>query len=102
MSHSAWPQDIYRVLKHARIGQVSYVPDAGHGKLIDLFHVDPEVQIARLALWDNRSEKLVQQNHPDHPWLTGHWPRGRGHCRPSAWPPTTFATTAPTWWWPAG
>ncbi len=27
--------------------------------------VDPEVQIARLALWDNRSEKLVQQNHPD-------------------------------------
>ncbi len=27
--------------------------------------VDIEVQIARLALWDNRSEKLVQQNHPD-------------------------------------
>lgn len=27
--------------------------------------VDVEVQIARLALWDNRSEKLVQQNHPD-------------------------------------
>lgn len=27
--------------------------------------IDPAVQIARLALWDNRSEKLVQQNHPD-------------------------------------
>jgi hypothetical protein len=25
----------------------------------------PQEQIARLALWDNRSEKLVQQNHPD-------------------------------------
>jgi hypothetical protein len=29
----------------------------------------PEVQIERLALWDNRSEKLVQQNHPDVGWL---------------------------------
>src|SRR5262249_8934018 len=28
-------------------------------------NVSPEAQIARLALWDNRSEKLVQQNHPD-------------------------------------
>jgi hypothetical protein len=26
---------------------------------------DVELQISRLALWDNRSEKLVQQNHPD-------------------------------------
>ena len=26
---------------------------------------DPEVQIRRLALWDNGSDKLVQQNHPD-------------------------------------
>ena len=25
----------------------------------------PEAQIGRLALWDHRSEKLVQQNHPD-------------------------------------
>ncbi len=30
---------------------------------------DPEKQIERLALWDNRSEKLVQQNHPDLGWL---------------------------------
>jgi hypothetical protein len=26
---------------------------------------DPEVQIRRLALWDNQAEKLVQVNHPD-------------------------------------
>ncbi len=31
--------------------------------------VSPETQIQRLALWDNRSEKLVQQNHPDIGWL---------------------------------
>jgi hypothetical protein len=30
---------------------------------------DPEAQISRLALWDGRSEKLVQQNHPDLGWL---------------------------------
>ena len=29
----------------------------------------PEVQIERVALWDNRSEKLIQQNHPDIGWL---------------------------------
>ena len=28
-----------------------------------------EVQIERLALWDDRSDKLVQQNHPDFGWL---------------------------------
>ena len=31
--------------------------------------LDPEVQIARLALWDNNSDKLVQQNHPDMPTI---------------------------------
>ncbi|MEZ6057909.1 MAG: CehA/McbA family metallohydrolase [Planctomycetaceae bacterium] len=30
---------------------------------------DPEQQIARLALWDDRSEKFLQQNHPDLGWL---------------------------------
>jgi hypothetical protein len=34
----------------------------GGGPVTD---ISPEVQIARLALWDNRSEKVVQQNHPD-------------------------------------
>lgn len=30
---------------------------------------DIERQVERLALWDNRSEKLVQVNHPDMGWL---------------------------------
>jgi len=30
---------------------------------------DPSTQIERLALWDNRSDKLIQQNHPDIGWL---------------------------------
>lgn len=34
----------------------------GGGPVTD---ADVELQISRLALWDNRSEKLVQQNHPD-------------------------------------
>ena len=27
--------------------------------------IDPSVQIERLAYWDNKSDKLIQQNHPD-------------------------------------
>jgi sulfopyruvate decarboxylase alpha subunit len=38
-----WPLEIYRVLKDAGIRQASYVPDAGHSRLIELFHADPEV-----------------------------------------------------------
>lgn len=30
---------------------------------------EPETQIERLALWDQRSEKLVQINHPDMGWM---------------------------------
>ena len=49
MNTSAWPQDVYGVLKQAGIGQVSYVPDAGHGQLIEFFHADPEVQTTVLT-----------------------------------------------------
>jgi sulfopyruvate decarboxylase alpha subunit len=49
MNHPAWPQEIYRVLKQARIGQVSYVPDAGHGQLIEPFHADPEIRTTVLT-----------------------------------------------------
>jgi sulfopyruvate decarboxylase alpha subunit len=38
-----WPADIYRILKAADVRQMSYVPDAGHSKLISLFVADPEV-----------------------------------------------------------
>jgi hypothetical protein len=30
---------------------------------------NPDAQVERLALWDDRSEKLVQQDHPDIGWL---------------------------------
>jgi len=40
---SAWPEQIYRVLKDAGVAQASYVPDAGHTKLIQLLHADPGI-----------------------------------------------------------
>lgn len=50
-----------------------------------LTDTDPEQQIERLALWDNRSEKLIQQNHPDLGWLffdkDGDGTPDRGHQR---------------------
>ena len=38
-----WPEDTYDALKSAGIGQVGYVPDAGHSRLIELFDGDPDV-----------------------------------------------------------
>jgi sulfopyruvate decarboxylase alpha subunit len=40
---AAWPGDIYRELKQAGVSQASYVPDAGHAKLIQLLHADPKI-----------------------------------------------------------
>ena len=40
---SAWPGQIYQVLKEAGVAQASYVPDAGHTKLIQLLHADPGI-----------------------------------------------------------
>src|SRR5262249_8883693 len=34
-----------------------------------LTDADPQKQIRRLAEWDDKAEKLVQQNHPDIGWL---------------------------------
>ena len=39
----AWPDDLYKVLKANGVRQMSYVPDAGHTALINLFHADPDV-----------------------------------------------------------
>jgi sulfopyruvate decarboxylase alpha subunit len=39
----AWPAELYRLLKAAGVRQVSYVPDAGHARLIDLFAADSEI-----------------------------------------------------------
>jgi sulfopyruvate decarboxylase alpha subunit len=38
-----WAGDVHRVLKSADVTHMSYVPDAGHASLIDLFTADPEV-----------------------------------------------------------
>jgi sulfopyruvate decarboxylase alpha subunit len=38
-----WPDEVYRVLKAARVAHMSYVPDAGHARLIQLFHADNAV-----------------------------------------------------------
>src|SRR5215510_825493 len=35
----AWPEAIHRALAAHRVRQVSYVPDAGHKRLIELCHV---------------------------------------------------------------
>ena len=34
-------------------------------------HIEPVLQIERLALWDNNSDKLVQMNHPNLPQILG-------------------------------
>ena len=39
-----WPLEIYRLLKAAQVRYMSYVPDAGHARLIELFAADPEVR----------------------------------------------------------
>ncbi len=47
--------------------------------------VDVERQVERLVLWDDRSEKLIQQNHPDVGWLfydrNGDGEPDEGHAR---------------------
>ena len=42
-SASDWPLDIHQALRAASVRQVSYVPDAGHSRLITLCHDDPEI-----------------------------------------------------------
>ena len=37
-----WAPEVYRVLKSAGVTHMSYVPDAGHASLIDLFAADPD------------------------------------------------------------
>ena len=38
-----WPAALHRVLKGAKVAHMSYVPDAGHARLIDLFLADPDM-----------------------------------------------------------
>lgn len=45
----AWPDAVYGVLKEAGIRQASYVPDAGHARLIERLHADAEIQTTVLT-----------------------------------------------------
>ena len=38
-----WPGAIFACLKQYRVKQISYVPDAGHSRLITMAHADPEI-----------------------------------------------------------
>ena len=38
-----WPSDLYQLLKRHDVRQVSYIPDAGHARLIQLFRSDNDV-----------------------------------------------------------
>ena len=44
-----WRDEIFAVLKQSRIAQIGYVPDAGHARLIDLVHADPEIRAIPLT-----------------------------------------------------
>ncbi len=44
-----WPLDIFGALRNSGVTQASYVPDAGHSRLISLLHADPEVRTVVLT-----------------------------------------------------
>jgi len=44
-----WPAEIFQMLKDADIGQVSYVPDAGHSDLIKSCLADNRIKTTRLT-----------------------------------------------------
>jgi len=46
---SVWSQYIYQALKDAEIGQVAYVPDAGHKDLIARCHADAAMRTVSLT-----------------------------------------------------
>ncbi|HEY5618309.1 MAG TPA: thiamine pyrophosphate-binding protein [Vicinamibacterales bacterium] len=49
VSQSIWAEYIYRAFKEASIGQVAYVPDAGHQELIRLCHADNDLRTVSLT-----------------------------------------------------
>src|ERR1700727_2323238 len=44
-----WPLGIYRTLKAFSVSQISYVPDAGHSRLIELSHGDGAIKTTVLT-----------------------------------------------------
>lgn len=47
--HTHWADDLYRLLRAHGIAQISYVPDAGHARLITLANEDPAVHAVALT-----------------------------------------------------
>ena len=45
----SWPFQIYKTLKEFGVAQISYVPDAGHSRLIELSHGDAAIQTTVLT-----------------------------------------------------
>ena len=46
---TGWPDEIFACLKRHEVRQVTYVPDAGHSRLIALAHADPDMQTTVLT-----------------------------------------------------
>ena len=44
-----WPLDIFEMLKQFDVSEISYVPDAGHSRLIDLAHADENIRTTVLT-----------------------------------------------------
>src|SRR3954470_19800141 len=44
-----WPFEIYQTLKAYDVSQISYVPDAGHARLIELSHGDGAIKTTVLT-----------------------------------------------------
>ena len=44
-----WPAEIFSVMRAADVRQVAYVPDAGHGRLIDLCHAENAMTVSVLT-----------------------------------------------------
>jgi len=44
-----WPEQIFAKLREADIRQVTYVPDSGHARLIQLCHADPKLKTTVLT-----------------------------------------------------
>jgi sulfopyruvate decarboxylase alpha subunit len=48
-SQTAWPDQLFEVLKTSDIRQVAYVPDAGHARLIERCKSDPDIHDVALT-----------------------------------------------------
>ena len=46
---SVWSQYIYQALRQSNVGQVAYVPDAGHKSLIESCHADSTIKTVALT-----------------------------------------------------